>query len=334
MRIAIVAGGPSSEAEVSRCSATGIEEALFAAGHHVVVLEADRELALRLTDARVDVVFPIAHGQLGEGGGVQGLLDVMQIPYVGAGVVASAVAMDKGVARLVLADAGIAVAKGRVVREAEASDLALAGELIASLGRSMVVKPACAGSAMGVTRFDATATEDGVRAALALARSHGPTVVVESLVRGAEITCGVLDPHGGSPRALTPIEIRTPGADYYDTRRRYSEGESEHLCPAPVSGARLAAIRDLALRAHTALGARDLSRVDFVLPANGAPVVLELNALPGFTPTSLYPEAARHDGISMAQLCDELVKGAALRGPTRFHAPIALPAQAKSPDAG
>lgn len=322
MRVGIVCGGPSSEAEVSRSSAAGIESGLEQAGHTPIGLEADRALPFSLAAGKVDVVFPIAHGLLGEGGGVQGLLDVMQIPYVGAGTVASATAIDKGLTRLVLADAGVRIAPGRVVRRRDVSTDSLARELVRELGGSLVIKPACAGSAMGVTRLASTGTPDAVARALDLAFSLGERVVCERLIEGVEVTCGVFDPYGTHARALTPIEIRTPGAEYYDTRRRYAEGESEHICPPALPDSVVGAIQRVALRVHEALGARDLSRVDMLVPNDGDPVVLELNTLPGFTPTSLYPDAARHDGIPMPRLCDELVKGAAARGPTRFPAPI------------
>lgn len=281
-------------------------EALRATGHDVVVLELDPSVATRLQEARVDVVFPVLHGPPGEDGCFQGLLEILGLPYVGSGVLGSACAMDKTVAKRLFRAAGLPVAREVVIRPGE--DPAAAAERVrAELGTHVVVKPARQGSAVGVGFGD-----DGLEEAIARALSFGDAVLVEERIQGKEITVAVLE-RENRVEALPVIEIRTPPQSWYDYQHRYTPGWSEHVIPAPLPEATYARTQEVACLAHQALHCRDLSRADFVVPESGEPVLLEVNTIPGMTPTSLFPDAARAAGISFEELVAYLVARALAR---------------------
>lgn len=323
MKIAVVQGGPTSEAEVSRSSARSVARALEAAGHDVTKLELDAALPEALRTGGFDVVFPITHGAVGEDGSLQGLLEVLDLPYVGSNVLASALAMSKRTAKVLFAAAGLPIAPGLAAGRGE--DVAEVGRRAhAELGDRVVVKPCSNGSAIGVARLDRDATPATIAAAVAAAFEVDDVVLVERFVSGREVTCGVLE-RGGKTFALPPTEVRAPNDAFYTYQARYAAGRSEHLCPAPLGDALVARVQEIAVAAHRALGCRDLSRVDFVVPESGEPTLLEVNTLPGFTDTSLYPEAAQVAGIAMAELCGGFAEQARVRGATRRNAALALP---------
>ncbi len=320
--VAVIAGGPSSEAQVSRASAAGVEKALVEAGHRPRVVELGADLPAALRD--VDVVFPVTHGPLGEDGCLQGLLEVLDLPYVGSGVLASALAASKPHAKVQFARAGLPIAEERLVRRGEDPRARAAG-LRADLGAALFVKPASGGSAIGVGRVRAS-DDDGVLVrAIEAALSEDPVALVERFVDGQEITCSVLEDESGEPRALPPTLILSRANEWYDFQSKYAQGGSEHRCPAPLPAPLTERVQQLAVAAHRALGARDLSRVDFVV-AQGEPApitLLELNTLPGMTATSLFPEAAVAAGIPFPELCDRLVRRAHAR--PRREAPGEMP---------
>ncbi len=328
--VAVVCGGPSTEAEVSRASARGVADALVQAGHRAVRLELDPYLPESLRTGGFDVVFPAVHGAVGEDGCLQGLLEILELPYVGADVLASAVAMQKPLARTLFAEAGLPVARGFRARAGEAPARAFAERALAEIGARLVVKPAASGSAIGVARLDEGVSVDLVASAIEAAWAVDSAALIEHFVRGKEVTCGVLDLHGaaGGAVAFPPTEISAPKDAFYTYEARYAPGRSEHTCPAALPPKVLARVQDAAVRAHVALGVRDLSRVDFVVGDVGDPdrvILLELNTLPGFTATSLYPEAAGIFGLAMPALCDALARSAASRGPSRRNAAKPLP---------
>jgi D-alanine-D-alanine ligase len=335
LSVAVVQGGPSSEAEVSRSSARSIAHALGEAGHRAVRLELDAFLADSLRTGGYEVVFPIAHGAVGEDGSLQGLLEVLDVPYVGAGVLASALAMNKRTAKVLFAAAGLPVAKAVACARAVAGGAATRGDAnaeaeraIRELGDAVVVKPCSNGSAIGVARFASGATVESVAAAIEAAWQVDDVALVERFAAGREVTCGVLDTGDAEAAiALPPTEIRAPGDAFYTYEARYAPGRSQHFCPAPIGDARTRRVQEIALAAHRALGCRDLSRADFVVGDGGDDDVtlLEINTLPGFTDTSLYPEAAGVAGIPMPELCHRLVSAAHRRGPPRRNAALALP---------
>ncbi len=308
---------------MSRASAAGVTGALEAAGHRVTRLELAPRIAEELLAGAFDVVFPVVHGAVGEDGSLQGLLEVLELPYVGSGVLASALAMNKAVARVVLAAAGCPVARGCAVSPREGGALAAAKRARELAGAAVVVKPASSGSAIGVARLEASASDDDVARAIEAAWRLDATAIVESFVRGREVTCSVLDV-SPAPRVLAATEIASPMDAFYTYEARYAPGRSRHTCPAALGDRLTASVHAAALAAHATLGCRDFSRADFIVTDADA-ILLEVNTLPGMTATSLYPEAAAAAGLSFSALCDALVKNALSRGKTARNVPIPLP---------
>jgi D-alanine-D-alanine ligase len=309
-RVAVVCGGPAAEREVSLTSGREVAAALRSSFGDVTVHEPDLHLAEELLRGSIDVVFPALHGPLGEDGSIQGLLEVAGVPYVGSGVGASACAMDKVVAKRLFRDAGLPLAREVVVeRGADASAAEAAARVRASLPGRVAVKPASQGSAVGVAFAESSAE---LEAALEAAFAFDPRVLVEEFVVGSEITVGILE--SPAPIPFPVIDIRTPGDSWYDFEHRYTVGLSEHLIPAPLPQDVYDEVQSAAVRAHVSLGCRDLSRVDFVVEPEGRIVLLEVNTLPGMTPTSLYPDGAAAAGISFEELVAHLVRRALERG--------------------
>lgn len=326
LRVAVIAGGPSSEAEVSRSSARAVARGLEQAGHLVRTLELDETLPQSLANSGVDVVFPVAHGAVGEDGSLQGLLEVLRLPYVGSGVLASALAMNKSVARQVFAAHELPVARGMTV--ARGDGLALARQVLQALGASLFVKPASGGSAIGVTRLEKDATAEATAKALETAWAFDEVAVVEQFAQGREVSCGVLDVGGEPMAALPATEIIVDRFAFYTFEAKYGQGASVHRCPAFVTPGLMQRIQAVAMGAHRALGCRDLSRVDMIV-GDGSDAstitLLEVNTLPGFTPTSLFPEAAAVAQIPFEDLVHRLVASAYDRGAPHRNAPLPLP---------
>jgi D-alanine-D-alanine ligase len=323
-RVAVVCGGPAAEREVSLASGREVAQALRASFEDVSVHEPDLRLAEELLRGSIDVVFPALHGPLGEDGSIQGMLEVAGVPYVGSGVAASACAMDKVIAKRLFRDAGLPLAREVVVTRSDAPDAA--AQVRQLLDGRVAVKPATQGSAVGVAFAE---SDDEVAAALEAAFAFDDKVLVEEFVVGSEITVGILE--APDPEPFPVIDIRTPGDSWYDFDHRYTVGLSEHVIPAPLPEDVYAAVQDLAVRAHVTLGCRDLSRVDFVVEPGGRSVLLEVNTLPGMTPTSLYPDGAQAAGITFEQLVERLVRRALSRGPAPDAARTAPPAAASPP---
>ncbi|WP_182047922.1 D-alanine--D-alanine ligase family protein [Curtobacterium sp. ME26] len=253
----------------------------------------------------VDVVFPILHGPFGEDGTVQGLLEVAGLPYVGDGVLASALAMDKHTAKAVLEHAGLRVAPWTTVlrREWTADPDGVAGT-VAAHGWPLFVKPARAGSSMGVSRVDEPAQ---LAAAMDLAFEHDAKVIVEPRVVGREVEVAVLEGRDGVPRTSLPGEIVVAEDGFYDFAAKYLGGDEALLCPAPLTDDETAAIRAIGARAFDAIGGAGLARVDCFLSEDGF-VVNEVNTMPGFTPLSMYPRCWAASGVSYGELVTELIE--------------------------
>ncbi|OON71534.1 D-alanine--D-alanine ligase family protein [Streptomyces tsukubensis] len=264
----------------------------------------------------VDVVFPVLHGPYGEDGTLQGLLELSGVPYVGAGVLASAVGQDKEYMKRVFISFGLPVGPYEVIRPREwTNDPAAARKKIVDFagehGWPLFVKPARGGSSMGITKIDDLS---GLDAAIEEARRHDPKILVESLLRGREIECGVLEFEDG-PRASVPAEIPPVTAhDYYDFEAKYIDS-TPGLVPAPLTPEETAEVQRLAVEAFDAASCEGLVRADFFLTEGGGFVINEINTMPGFTPISMYPQMWEKSGVSYPELIDRLVQ-AALNRPT------------------
>ncbi len=309
--IAVVCGGSGAEAEVSRSSGRCVAEALRARYANVTVLEPEATVGQGLHALGVDVVFPILHGPPGEDGTFQGFLEIAGLPYVGSGVLASACAMNKAVAKTIFRACGLPVAADLVVRRTEGTAEA-SRRMGEALGTAVVVKPASLGSAVGVLFAD---DPSSLEKALDEAFGYDALVLVEERIEGREITVGLLE-RAERLDVLPVIEIRTPPGSWYDYEHRYTQGLSEHVIPAPLPEPLYRRTQELARLAHESLGCRDLSRVDLIVPERADPVLLEVNTLPGMTPTSLYPDAARAAGMSFEDLVAHLVERAFSRART------------------
>jgi D-alanine-D-alanine ligase len=256
----------------------------------------------------VDVVFPLLHGPFGEDGTLQGLLDLADVRYVGSGVTASAVMMDKAMMKIVFEAAGLKVGPYVVVTDRDwrrDPDAALART--EGLGWPLFVKPARAGSSMGISRVD---DPSGLRDAVESAREHDPKVVIEAAVEGREVECGVLGGHGTEPpRASEPGEaVVVRNHIFYDYEAKYLAEDDVRLdCPADVPPEVADRIREMAVRAFEAAGCEGLARVDFFYTPSGDVVINEVNTMPGFTPHSMYPRMWEASGIGYRELIDELI---------------------------
>ena len=264
----------------------------------------------------VDVVFPLLHGPFGEDGTLQGLLELADVRYVGSGVLASAVGMDKHMMKLVLAGSGLAVGAFRVLPPGREPDATTLDAVVADLGLPLFVKPARAGSSLGISRVDDKAD---LADAIAAARVHDPKVIVEAALVGREIECGVLGGRAGAPpRASLPGEIVVTDArhSFYDFEAKYLDEAGVTLsCPADLPDDVVARVQDVAVRAFEAVGCEGLARVDVFVTPDGEVVVNEINTMPGFTPYSMYPRMWAVSGLDYASLVDELVS-LALERPT------------------
>lgn len=265
----------------------------------------------------VDVVLPLLHGPFGEDGTLQGMLEMADIRYVGAGVLASAVGMDKHYMKVVFEAAGLTVGPYEVITDRQwQRDPEAALTRAAALELPLFVKPARAGSSMGITRVTDPAQ---LPAAIEAARAHDPKVVVEAGITGREIEVAVLQGRGfAEPRTSQPGEIAVqPGAhQWYDFEAKYVDGAAAQLsCPADLPAEAIDEVRSLAARAFDAVGAEGLSRVDFFYTPDGALIVNEINTMPGFTPVSMYPQMWAKSGMPYTELIDELIQ-LALERPT------------------
>ncbi|MFE0045386.1 D-alanine--D-alanine ligase family protein [Streptomyces albireticuli] len=262
----------------------------------------------------VDVVFPVLHGPYGEDGTLQGLLELSGIPYVGAGVLASAVGQDKEYMKRVFVSFGLPVGPYEVIRPREwQADPAAARKKIVDFagehGWPLFVKPARGGSSMGITKVDDLS---GLDDAVAEAQRHDPKVIVESLLRGREIECGVLEFEDG-PRASVPAEIPPVTAhDFYDFEAKYIDSAAG-IVPAPLTPEETAEVQELAVKAFDATSCEGLVRADFFLTEDGEFVINEINTMPGFTPISMYPRMWQESGVSYPELIDTLVQAALRR---------------------
>jgi D-alanine-D-alanine ligase len=306
MKIAVLKGGRSLERQVSLRSAARVEDALASLGHQVVALDVGADLVVTLLEQQPDAAFIALHGQGGEDGTVQELLEILQIPYTGPGVRACMSSIDKVAAKHDLRAAGVptpdwAAFNALAFRELGAADTL--EEIEASLGFPLVIKPAAGGSSLGV-RFAATAQQ--VPESLVAAFSYDDRVLLERHVDGRELAVSLLN-----GIALPVVEARPREEDRFSYEARYEIGRTEYVCPAEL-GVAEGAVLDAAMRTWDALGLESFARVDLILGADG-PEVLEANAIPGLTDTSLFPMAADAAGIGFEELVARIVELALAR---------------------
>ena len=302
MRVALLAGGTSGEREVSLNGAAEVEKALDPGRFLVRRYDPACDLARLVNDAgEIDFAFILLHGLQGEDGTVQGLLELLGIPYQGSGVLGSAIAMDKHLSKELFRQHGLPVADCVVVRPGEAIDLE---EIVGRLGLPVVVKPVREGSSLGMT---IAGTIDALRAGIEAAQKHDRQVMVEQYVKGREITAAVI---GNEHLTALPLIEIIPGEGFvfFDYTAKYQPGASREICPAPISPELTRAAQQYALTAHTVLRLRGYSRTDMILDEAGRFYLLESNTIPGMTSTSLLPQAAKVAGISFSQLLDRLIE--------------------------
>ncbi|MEI8356523.1 MAG: D-alanine--D-alanine ligase [Deltaproteobacteria bacterium] len=298
-KIAVLYGGLSAEREVSLKSGAAVHEALLARGYSVVAIDVGRDISELLIRERVDFAFVALHGRYGEDGTIQGLLELMGIPYTGSGVLASALAMHKIHAKVAFQAAGLQVAPYAVLRRGEKLDL---GSLEFPL--PIVVKPSQEGSSVGVT---IVRVSDRIESALELAFAYDREILLEQFIPAREIQIGIL-----ADRALGAIEI-VPGNEFYDFEAKYTPGMAEHIYPARLPEKLYRKALETGLVAHCALGCSDYSRVDLLVTEEGDCYLLEVNTLPGMTATSLLPEIAQGSGIGFEELVEKILLSASLK---------------------
>jgi D-alanine-D-alanine ligase len=313
-RVAVLKGGRSFERQVSLASAARVEDALERLGHEVVAVDVGSDLLRRLRDAECDLAFIALHGPGGEDGAIQGLLEVLQLPYSGSGVSACARCSDKVLAKHALRDAGLPTPDWVAFSDSAFRELGAADTLDAIEARlefPLVVKPASQGSALGI-KF-ASAAED-VPAALVAAFSYDRKVLLERYVRGRELAVSVLGRVDGGAEVLPIVEAIPQDRDFYDFSARYDIGRTVFACPAGLDDALAARVAQIALEAFELLGCYGFARVDMIVAADDdQPQILEINTVPGLTETSLLPQAADAAGIGFDELVARIVELTAAR---------------------
>ncbi|GAA4643235.1 D-alanine--D-alanine ligase [Pontixanthobacter gangjinensis] len=312
LHIAVLMGGWANERPVSLMSGNGVADALESRGHQVTRIDMDRQVAARIAEAAPDVVFNALHGVPGEDGTVQGMLDLMGVPYTHSGLATSVIAIDKELTKQALVPAGIPMPGGRIVASEELFEKD-------PLPRPYVLKPVNEGSSVGV----AIVTDESNYGNPIRRDSAGPwqefsSLLAEPFIRGREMTTAVIDSADG-PRALTVTEL-VPKSGFYDFEAKYTDGMTDHICPAQLPEKITELCLDYAVRAHKVLGCKGTSRTDFRwddAQGEAGLFVLETNTQPGMTPLSLVPEQAKYCGMDYADLVEAIVAEA-----LRSHAVI------------
>jgi len=318
----VLAGGRSSEHDVSLRSGAAVLDGLESGGHETLPVVIGREGRWTATDPRIpgeggervevvpgegllgaDVAFPVLHGPFGEDGTVQGLLECAGVPYVGAGVLASALCLDKAAFKRMMSQAGLPQVRYEVVTQAEWSTARSAAlERAVTVGFPSFTKPAHLGSSVGISKADSAAE---LEPALELALAHDPTALVEAAAIGREVECSVIG--NDKPVASEPGEVVTVGGDWYDFDSKYTAGGMELRVPAPIEPAQLERVRRIATDAFRESGCAGLARVDFFVTDDGRVLLNELNTMPGFTETSVFAKLFDASGLAYVELLDRLL---------------------------
>jgi D-alanine-D-alanine ligase len=297
-QVAVLLGGPSAEREISLLSGNAVLKALREAGVDAHAFDPAERSLFELVEQGFARAFIALHGRFGEDGTVQGALEALRIPYTGSGVMASALAMDKWRTKLVWLASGIPTPRYRVV-DAMTDWM----EVVAALGLPLIVKPAREGSTIGITKVTGV-DHDELRLAFDAAAAHDPLVLAEEFVSGVELTASIVN-----GRALPLIRIDAPQGNY-DYHNKYFSDETKYFCPSGIDDAKEREIREQSLAAFDVVGCSGWGRLDLILRDDGTYSFLEVNTSPGMTGHSLVPMAARQSGMSFAELCIEILRGA------------------------
>ncbi len=304
MKIAVLYGGTSGERDVSIATGEGVIRALKANKHEVTAIDFNPKDLSDIINLDVDLVFIALHGKYGEDGKVQSLLEMLAIPYVGSGVLASALAMDKSKAKQIFGLHDIPIAKSIAYNLKEDEGLKTTEDAIrANFEVPFVIKPNSEGSTLGLTIIN---DEKQIEEALINAEKSDDFAIVEQFIEGIELTVPVKGKMGAET-ALPIIEI-IPKNDLYDYEAKYTEGGSEHIIPARISDEMTTRVKEYAIKAHQVLGCETYSRADFILTKDNIPYILEVNTLPGMTSTSLFPDAAKEVGLTYEEMIEEFVQ--------------------------
>jgi D-alanine-D-alanine ligase len=298
LRVALLAGGFSAEREISIKTGEMIAKNLDKNKYQVFLFDPAKDLMKFLgliKRKKIDVVFPALHGPLGEDGTIQGMLEIFGVPYVFSGVLASALAMDKEMAKKIFKKEKMPIAKHFIFTKNNHISLK-------KVKFPCVVKPLTQGSSVGVTIVQKPSQ---FKKALKYALGFGPKAIVEDFIEGREVAAAVLG--NSKPRALPLIEIKPKISHFFDYQAKYEPGGSEEICPASINSILTKKIQELAIKAHLSLGCRGVTRTDLILHGS-QPFILEINTIPGMTKTSLVPQAAQEAGINFPQLLDRLIE--------------------------
>lgn len=300
--VALLAGGKSGEREISLVSGKAVYEALIEAGFSVTQIDpANKKDLVKLVEGSFDVAFLALHGKLGEDGTIQGMLEILGVPYTGPGVWSSATAIDKAKTKVVYEQVGVPTPKSVLLLS---PDEMSASQVVEEFGTSCVIKAATEGSALGVYLCNSL---EEIESALQKVFEIDDKVIIETLIKGDEYTVGVL---GTKDPCVLPVIQIIPINEFYDFESKYAEGGSKHVCPAPLPNDLTKKAQDIALLAHKGLECSGVSRTDLLLDEHGDFWALETNTIPGMTPTSLLPDAAQSIGMSFTELCIGLISDA------------------------
>jgi D-alanine-D-alanine ligase len=302
-RIGVLYGGLSSEREVSLISGKNCYDALRRLGYeNTVLIDVDSQVAKTLLDQKIEIAYIALHGKYGEDGCIQGLLELMGIPYTGCRVASSALTMNKALTKSVMKDAGLAVIDSIVIKAGTVN-----GKPIdIGLTYPVMVKPINEGSSIGMSKVN---RPEDLKDALQTAFKYADEVMVEQFVKGKSITVGVVEVDG-EPKVTPILELRPTKTEFYDYEAKYTEGGTEFILPAELSDKVTKAIQEATLKAHVAAGCRGMSRIDFVVDADNKFYILEINTIPGMTPLSDLPAQAKAMGIDYDELVECILKTA------------------------
>ncbi len=296
-RIGVLAGGTSAEREISLKSGNAIYKTLLNLGYDAVFIDVSDNICEDLKKGNIEIAFLALHGGHGENGAIQGLLDVMGIPYTGSGVLSSALAMDKEASKKIFLHHGIPVTPFVVIeRDNLKSQIP---NLKSQIEMPWVVKPVAEGSSIGVNIVKA---EEDIDDAVQSAFSYGRKIIIEKYISGKEIQIGIL-----GQTVLGGVEVR-PSKEFYSYEAKYTPGLTQYILPPEIDDYAYETLKDVALKAHNALGCKGATRVDFILDESNEPYILEINTIPGMTETSLLPKIAKLTGLEFPDLIEEILK--------------------------